>query len=206
MSTTATTIIIVTWLILTGVTGAALCRAGYWRHAARRLGAALHAATDAARRDPLTGLGNRAGFLHTIAGARPGALILLNLDATTGCRELLGDRLFDQLLVILAGRLTHGAEVTAGRVFRLRRDEFAVLTEQPPEPLAARLLAAIAEPADLRHPLEVTVSVTACAGVVHRPAARTALRHADAALRTAKRGGPGRTVVFAPGPRQADGR
>ncbi|MEV6494289.1 GGDEF domain-containing protein [Actinoplanes sp. NPDC051633] len=200
-ATITTTAIITAAVLIVLFTAAALGGAAFWRRATRRCVAALRQADAAARRDPLTGLSNRTAFQHAITG-RPAALILLNLDGSATCRRLIGDRMFDELLVILAGRLTQHTDAAGDRVFRLRRDEFAVLTDHAPGPLADRLLAAIAEPAELGSSFAVTVEVTACAGVVHQPNTRTALRHADTALRTAKNGGRGRTVVFTPGVHQ----
>ncbi len=174
---------------------------------AARHGAAVTAALRTAHHDDLTGLGNRAGFHATLAVAgRPVAVILINLDGTRTFVARFGDRAFDQLLVLTAGRLHHAAQATGGQVFRLRRDEFVAVVDDRADAagLAARLVAAVAEPTDihLTGP-PVTVTVTACAGVAsltpHQDAARRlALVHADRALRAAKQIGCGHTTVFNP--------
>ncbi|MEH1166428.1 GGDEF domain-containing protein [Micromonospora sp. CPCC 205539] len=180
------------------------------RRTAGRYRTAIDAAVRAAHRDDLTGLGNRAGFHAALAAAvtrrRPAAVILINLDGTRTFVGRLGNRALDQLLVLTAGRLRHVASAAGGAVFRMRRAEFAVILEHPGDAAghAARLVAAVAEPTDLRitrHP--ITVTVTACAGVAvftphEDPDQRRALIRADRAMRAAKRTGRGHTAVFDP--------
>ncbi|WP_158244851.1 GGDEF domain-containing protein [Verrucosispora sp. ts21] len=176
-----------------------------WWRAAARWRAAVTAARHAAGRDHLTGLGNRAAFHAALAVAgRPVAVMVINVDGMRAFVGRFGDRAFDQLLVLTAGRLAH--ETAGGQVFRLRRDEFAVIVDARADPAgqAARLVAAVAAPTDIdlgAYP--VTVTVTACAGVAavtpHTEAERRrALVHADRALRAAKQAGRGSCVVFDP--------
>jgi len=163
------------------------------------------AAARAAHRDGLTGLGNRTAF-HTALSARPAAVILINLDDTRAFVRRFGDRAFDQMLVLTAGRLGHLASLADGAAFRLRRDEFAVTLPDGAGAAdhAARLAAAVAEPTELvLSGPPITVTVTACAGVAFLAPStaddpRRALVHADRAMRAAKRAGHGRTAVFDP--------
>ncbi|MEU1811045.1 GGDEF domain-containing protein [Micromonospora aurantiaca (nom. illeg.)] len=175
--------------------------------AAARHRAAVAAALHAAHHDDLTGLGNRAGFHAVLAVAgRPVAVILINLDRTRTFVARFGDRALDQLLVLTAGRLQHAASTAGGRLFRLRRDEFAAVIDDRADAagLAARLVAAVAEPTNIQLTgPPITVTVTACAGVAflapHVDAERRlALGHADRALRAAKHVGRGHTTVFNP--------
>ncbi|MCG5446221.1 GGDEF domain-containing protein [Micromonospora sp. NIE79] len=180
------------------------------RRTAGRYRAALTAAVQAAHRDDLTGLGNRAGFRAALAAAsarrRPVAVMVVNLDGTRTVVGRFGDRALDQLLVLTAGRLAHVASAGGGAVFRMRRDEFAVILDDPAAAPghAGRLVAAVADPTDLRitgH--RITVTVTACAGVAvftphEDPDQRRALGRADRAMRAAKTIGRGRTAVFDP--------
>ncbi|KAB1918889.1 GGDEF domain-containing protein [Micromonospora noduli] len=180
------------------------------RRTAGRYRAALTAAAHAAHRDDLTGLGNRAGFHAALAAAvarrRPVAVIVINLDGTRTVVGRLGDRALDQLLVLAAGRLAHVASAAGGAVFRMRRDEFAVILANPADAPrhAGRLVAAVAAPTDLRLTRHrITVTVTACAGVAvftphEDPDQRRALVRADRAMRAAKTIGRGHTAVFDP--------
>ncbi|MBQ1052280.1 GGDEF domain-containing protein [Micromonospora sp. C51] len=189
------------------ITASITCHLTRLRAAARYRAAVAAAALHSLHHDDLTGLGNRAGLHAALAVAgRPVAVILINLDGTRTFVARFGDRAFDQLLVLTAGRLHHAVQAAGGQVFRLRRDEFAVLIDDRADAagLAARLVAAVAEPTDihLTGP-PVAVTVTACAGVAsltpHQEAARRlALVHADRALRAAKQIGRGHTTVFHP--------
>ncbi|WP_349876336.1 GGDEF domain-containing protein [Micromonospora sp. HUAS YX12] len=198
---------------ITAVLVAIAITAAITYHLTRRRTAAYHraavtAAVHAARRDDLTGLGNRTGFhaaLADVAG-RPVAVILVNLDGTRGFVGRFGNRALDQLLALTAGRLRHVASAAGGSAFRLRRDEFAVILADRVDAAdhAARLVAAVAEPTEIHlSGLSITVTVTACAGVTSSsPYAdgdrRLALIRADRAMRVAKRAGRGQTAVFDP--------
>lgn len=172
--------------------------------------AAVTAAVHAARRDDLTGLGNRTGFHAALADVvgrrRPVAVILINLDGTRAFVSRFGHRALDQLLVLTAGRLRHVASAGGGSAFRLRRDEFTVILDDRVDAAdyAARLVGAVAEPTEIRlSGLSITVTVTACAGVAaFSPYAdgdrRLALIRADRAMGVAKRAGRGQFAVFDP--------
>jgi diguanylate cyclase (GGDEF)-like protein len=198
-------------LILAAV---AVAAAGTWRVLSRHTDAqqrtTLLAAAHAARRDPLTGLGSRFAFHEAMATAnsqRRRAAVLVNLDGARPFVSRFGDRAFDQLLVLIAGRVQHLAAAAGGSTFRLRRDELAAIVDGPVTDatvLAAQLLAAIAEPTEMNlvgHPLTVTVS--ACAGVAALTTssaddARLTLVRSDTALRSAKQAGRGQVAVFEP--------
>ncbi|MGV9764957.1 GGDEF domain-containing protein [Micromonospora tulbaghiae] len=184
-------------------------------HLSRRHTAAYHravvtAAVHAARRDDLTGLGNRTGFHAALADVvgrrRPVAVILMNLDGTRAFVSRFGHRALDQLLVLTGGRVRHVASAAGGSAFRLRRDEFAVILDDRVNAAdyAARLVAAVAEPTEiLLSGLSITVTVTGCADVASfLPYAdgdrRLAIVRADRAMRVAKRAGRGQTAVFDP--------
>ncbi|MDG4795407.1 GGDEF domain-containing protein [Micromonospora sp. WMMD1082] len=207
MSTLAQVTALVAAMMITAAATSHLTR----RRTAARHRAAVAAALHTAHHDDLTGLGNRAGFHAALAVAgRPVAVILINLDRSRMFAARFGDRAFDQLLVLTAGRLRHAASAAGGQVFRLRRDEFAVVVDDRADAagLAARWVAAVAEPTDIHLTgppvtVTVTVTVTACAGVAvlapHVDAERLlALAHADRALRAAKQTGRGHTTVFNP--------
>jgi GGDEF domain-containing protein len=131
---------------------------------------------------------------------------LVNLDRSRAFVARFGDRAFDQLLVLIAGRINQFASTVGGSSFRLRRDEFAVIVDDPAEvcELAARLVGAAAEPTEIHldgH--QITITASACAGVTTLTAhtggdARLALVQADSALRSAKRTGRGQVAVFTP--------
>jgi diguanylate cyclase (GGDEF)-like protein len=196
---------------ITAVIVAVAVTAAVAYHICRRRTAADHraaTAVHAARRDDLTGLGNRTGFCAALACAaerrRPVAVILINLDGTRAFVSRFGHRALDQLLVLTAGRLQHVAAAAGGSAFRLRRDEFAVILDDPDRAggYAARLVAAVAEPTEIHLcRLSTTVTVTACAGVASvalptHGGRLLALIRADHAMRTAKLAGRGQTAVF----------
>jgi diguanylate cyclase (GGDEF)-like protein len=160
----------------------------------------------AATHDALTGLGNRA-LLHRHARAllgrataeTPAALLLIDLDGFKGVNDTLGHHAGDELLVVVAERLTAVAGDRALPI-RLGGDEFAVLAGGPDGLALARDLRAA-----LRRPTQVTgvpVEIDASIGVAFAPEHATdvaaLLRHADQAMYEAKREGAG-VVAFRPG-------
>lgn len=113
---------------------------------------------EAARRDPLTDLGNRAQLHHHIqaildAGPEVTAgLLFLDLDGFKGVNDRYGHEAGDAVLVEVAARLLAGVR-PEDRVLRLGGDEFVVVCpvpahhgHQPLLALAVRLERAIAEP------------------------------------------------------------
>jgi diguanylate cyclase (GGDEF)-like protein len=174
-----------------------------------RRNAAVIAAARLARHDGLTGLGNRLALREAVTdeAGRPTAVIIVNLDQSQTFIYRFGHRAFDQFLVLTAARVAHCASEAGGTAFRLRRDEFAVVVQNPAgvSDLAARLVGAVAEPTEFHiyghHP---TLTVTACAGVTTVTPrgpddARQALVRADSALHAAKKQiGRGRVATFEP--------
>ncbi len=161
----------------------------------------LTAVSQEAFRDSLTGLANRAAFLHTleqaVADRRPDsapiAVMCLDLDNFKSVNDALGHPAGDELLVRVAGRLTTALS-EQGTVARLGGDEFAVLIEGPVEDshaAAQRVLesfnAAIVVdgvPLAVRPSIGFTVAAAESKYTVDE-----LLRHSDLAMYAAKREG-----------------
>jgi diguanylate cyclase (GGDEF)-like protein len=153
--------------------------------------------------DPLTGLPNRLLLADRIRQAfarlprTSGRLAVLHLgiNGFALVNDSLGRETGDALLVALAERLD-GVMRPADTIARLGGDEFAVLCEElpadaDPAPIAARVMAALAEPFELAGALH---HVTASVGIAEAGAGGSAerlLREADAAMYAAKRRGGG---------------
>ncbi|GIF47499.1 diguanylate cyclase (GGDEF)-like protein [Asanoa ferruginea] len=168
-----------------------------------------HAGGRPARPDQRAVIGDRDAFHHAIDEATHAdatvAVILINLDRSRQLISRLGDRGFDQYLVLVGGRLQHLTAAAGAAAFRMRRDEFAVIVAAEaarPLALANKLLAAVAEPTDVHigH-RQANVEATACAGIaISAPGtdtARITLAHADRALQHAKTRGRGRVATIA---------
>jgi len=155
--------------------------------------------------DPLTGLPDRAAFLHRLwlaagAGTRV-AVLFLDLDDFKVVNDGFGHETGDRLLIEVADRLR--AAVREGdMVARLGGDEFTVLCEGIAD--AERALAAaghirdaLAAPFDIggqrRH---VRVSIGCKVSGDERIDAETLLRDADSAMYQAKGAGKDRVEVF----------
>jgi diguanylate cyclase (GGDEF)-like protein len=162
-----------------------------------------------AHEDSLTALGNRRRLLAALEGvaaaadigARGAALVLLDLDGFKGVNDVHGHAAGDALLVTVA-RSLQGAARVGDLVCRLGGDEFAVLLAGPVETgearaAGARFVEAVHHGSSgVGHP-----AITASAGVrllVDGASASSVLSEADLAMYTAKRGGPGRCVVWEP--------
>jgi diguanylate cyclase (GGDEF)-like protein/PAS domain S-box-containing protein len=157
--------------------------------------------------DALTGLPNRAQFndaldatLQTPAAGRH-ALLFIDLDGFKPINDSLGHEAGDAALKIVADRLRH--DLAAGDfVARLGGDEFVVIARALPDAaaaraIAARLLAAIAQPLNLggqerRMGASIGVAMIVPQGTV---GASDILTAADNAMYAAKRAGKGRIVV-----------
>ncbi|OBI14837.1 diguanylate phosphodiesterase [Mycobacterium sp. E2327] len=153
-------------------------------------------------RDSLTGLANRAHFLHRLeqAVARqrleggPIAVLCLDLDNFKSVNDALGHPAGDELLVRVAGRLTGALEDAGTVVARLGGDEFAVLVEaslDQSQATADRVLDAFGTPIvidgvpiDVRPSIGYTVATAASNCTVDQ-----LLQHADLAMYAAKREG-----------------
>ncbi|MCV7103067.1 bifunctional diguanylate cyclase/phosphodiesterase [Mycobacterium palustre] len=152
-------------------------------------------------RDSLTGLANRAQFLHRLEGAiarqrregTPVAVLCLDLDNFKSVNDALGHPAGDELLIRVAGRLT-AALGDMGTVARLGGDEFAVLIEaslEESQAAAQRVLDAFGSvividgvPIAVRPSIGFTVATAESNSTVDQ-----LLRHADLAMYTAKREG-----------------
>ena len=171
-----------------------------------------HALEEELRRkamhDPLTGLPNRSLFHDRLRqalarGKRSGskvAVMLLDLDGFKLVNDSLGHRVGDELLVGLAARLQRELR-SSDSVARLGGDEFGLLIEdfereQQVIAIAARVLAAVAEPTLIgRSELQVTASIGIA---IAKPdeTAETALGNADNAMYKAKSAGAGYFEIY----------
>jgi diguanylate cyclase (GGDEF)-like protein/PAS domain S-box-containing protein len=157
--------------------------------------------------DGLTGLANRSLFRDRLEQAlarssRTGgtvAVLILDLDGFKQVNDSLGHDAGDQLLRVVADRLTETVRTT-DTVARFGGDEFAVLLDQTAEALAVsvarRALARLAEPAVVAgRELEVAASI----GIALHSgdgAGDELVRDADVAMYAAKDAGRGRHEVF----------
>ena len=161
-----------------------------------------------AARDPLTGLGNPRTLTAVLGqrlaetGARPGALLLLDVDNFKDINDLRGHGVGDQVMRALAQRLRQHAPDAV--VARLGGDEFAMIL---PDGNAADALSAaealcdavarcpvLADRQALRVTLSVGVAPLALVGDV-----TALLASADLALYEAKGAGRNRARLFNPG-------
>src|SRR4051812_48225693 len=170
----------------------------------RRLNESEDDLAHQASHDSLTGLPNRAWFLHRLRRAvergTPVAVMLLDLDGFKTVNDSLGHAAGDTMLIEVATRLK-GALRGTDCVARLGGDEFTILAEgagaEGAVELAGRVLAALDAPVVLD---SRTVFCQASVGIALSAdgsyAAMELLRDADAAMYTAKRRGGRRYEVF----------
>ncbi|MBV9140600.1 MAG: EAL domain-containing protein [Pseudonocardiales bacterium] len=161
-----------------------------------------------AYRDPLTGLANRQMVTERLAqifagpaGQRRVGLCFLDLDGFKAVNDSLSRDIGDELLKIVASRLTRccGPEQL---VARMGGDEFMIIVEDTTGAadmvtLADRILATMAEPIQVGdHELNVTASI----GVVEQPVADTdpkdLLQAADITMYRAKVDGKARYAMY----------
>jgi diguanylate cyclase (GGDEF)-like protein len=166
-----------------------------------------------AAHDPLTGLSNRRRFverLQELLGTRANpikggariSLLFLDLDDFKTVNDTLGHGAGDELLTLVANRLT--SLVRPGDVAaRLGGDEFGVVLVDSDVTMATAIADRLLEA--LRDPLDIggrQVSVRASIGIADggRPGitAEDLVRDADVAMYQAKAMGKGRSQVFAP--------
>jgi len=165
--------------------------------------------TQLAFNDSLTGLPNRAFFrqhldLELKQGERRGgrglALLCVDLDNFKAVNDTLGHPVGDELLRAVGARLS--ASVGDAMVARLGGDEFVVIlshleAHEAAGAIASRLIAALAEPFDIRGN-ELTAG--ASVGIAMAPGdgadADNLLKHADLALYQAKGEGGGTYRFF----------
>lgn len=152
-------------------------------------------------RDSLTGLANRAHFMHRLEQAvahrhpdtAPIAVLCLDLDNFKSVNDALGHPAGDELLIRVAGRLTASLGET-GTVARVGGDEFAVLIQgsvEESQAAAHRVLESFSAaividgvPIAVRPSIGFTVATAASNCTVDQ-----LLRHADLAMYAAKREG-----------------
>lgn len=162
--------------------------------------------------DQLTGLVNRTLFrdrlAHALARARRRgervALLFIDLDGFKPINDTLGHAAGDEVLRLAAGRF-RAAVRESETVARIGGDEFTILVETLPEPLAAlsvaeRMVAALHAPLRV---LDRDVRVTASIGIAvfpdHAEEPEALLRHADTAMFWAKKAGRNNARIFSDG-------
>lgn len=157
----------------------------------------LRMLAEQARRDPLTGIGNRALFTDRLNRAmranrhdgRPVSVLLLDLNDFKLVNDTFGHPTGDLLLVAVAKRLVASVDFRH-TVARLGGDEFAIVIDadtSAADAVARAVTAAFAEPFHLDgHELRISPSLGSAAadGVL---SAGEILRQADDALYAAKR-------------------
>jgi diguanylate cyclase (GGDEF)-like protein/PAS domain S-box-containing protein len=155
-----------------------------------------------ATRDPLTHLPNRVLLAdrvsHAISSAKRNAqrlgLLFLDLDRFKHVNDSLGHHVGDELLRMLAGRITQSVR-KEDTVARLGGDEFVVLLDgikvaQDAVHVAQKIIATVADPIEVgQHRLAISTSL----GIALYPGDgedfTTLLKHADIAMYHAKEGG-----------------
>ena len=175
--------------------------------------------TDAARRDKLTGLANRALFMErlerAIARVRGGtqpfyAVLFLDFDRFKLVNDTLGHEAGDDLLREIAGRLAmslRASDALAGEecgnvVSRFGGDEFLVLlndlsTADEATRVAERLLNALSSAYDIQgREVHSSASIGIVTSEHCSSSADEAVRDADLAMYEAKRAGRACSVVF----------
>jgi diguanylate cyclase (GGDEF)-like protein/PAS domain S-box-containing protein len=159
--------------------------------------------------DPLTGLANRAAFMHQLERALarsdgPGSLLavlFIDLDNFKIVNDSLGHASGDKVLLTVSERLRSCLR-SDGIIARLGGDEFTVLLEglsdiREAVAFAERINTALSAPITLRDRsvfVGASVGVATSAPGAHRP--DDLLRKADVAMYRAKSGGRGRHSVF----------
>jgi diguanylate cyclase len=164
-------------------------------------GELLRTLTVHAFHDPLTGLGNRRAMSHRLrqlAGEPAGAVLTVDLDGFKEVNDQLGHERGDDLLVLVASRIT--AAVDDLDAFRVGGDEFIVLVPGPPgrdRQLAQTLLDDIRAAAP-QVPGAVAVGVSASIGIARWDGCRAdqAVVESGVALHAAKHFGRDRVESY----------
>jgi diguanylate cyclase (GGDEF)-like protein/PAS domain S-box-containing protein len=157
--------------------------------------------------DALTDLPNRSLLLDRLEQAlvrgerrqSSTGVLVIDLDHFKGVNDSLGHAAGDRVLTAVADRLR--AAVRPGdTVARLGSDEFAVLTEELPDPeraleIAERLRAAVTEPIDLDGE-RIIVGCSAGIAVAGQRGREALLQQADIALYRAKERGRNRSELY----------
>ncbi|MEV0679720.1 diguanylate cyclase [Actinosynnema sp. NPDC050436] len=156
--------------------------------------------------DVLTGLPNRQSFLPDLERAlgRPGSITLcyLDVDSVAIVNDGIGYEAGDEMLRVVARRLTAAVAGEDATVARIGGDEFVVLIEDSP---TTPTISALAEAIDreLSEPVYLSgrgVGITAGMGFVRTSArdgdAMSLLRQAHSTLRRAESGGKGQWGIY----------
>ena len=153
--------------------------------------------------DALTGLPNRALIMdraeqmlvHARHNGVEASAMFIDLDGFKGVNDTFGHPVGDELLCVVAARIT-GVLRETDTIGRLGGDEFVVLVEGGAETIARRILDVLREPFDLGtgSPITITTSIGIATG--DREAAKDLLRDADIALYEAKGAGRNRFAEF----------
>lgn len=174
---------------------------------------------DAARRDRLTGLANRATFLEELRASvervRSGrqaclAVLFLDFDRFKVVNDSMGHEAGDELLRQIAARLRDSLHQIEGRMGRAGKgiiarfggDEFLILLDGLPHPalaqqVAEELLVALAASYEIHGRQVVSrASIGIATSEQHMTGADQIMRNADMAMYEAKRNGGHRAVVF----------
>ncbi|BFU44696.1 putative bifunctional diguanylate cyclase/phosphodiesterase [Krasilnikovia sp. MM14-A1004] len=162
------------------------------RHAARREHEALH--------DGLTGLPNRDAFRQraevaldaAVRGSDSGAIVLVDLDRFKEVNDTLGHHAGDELLRVIARRLT-GAVRSDDTVARLGGDEFGLVLPGLGADQAHALLARVRDAVSQETVLDgVPLTIEASFGIAlypdHGDSVEELVKRADAAMYQGKRG------------------
>ena len=193
-----------------------------WQFRARLMGALeqAHRAEAQARydatHDPLTGLPNRTlleallsrRLSGTAAGASPSdpfAVLFLDLDRFKHVNDSLGHPIGDELLKVVAMRLSTCVRPEEGdTVARLSGDEFVIVLQGAAgvgvaEEVAERIQGALKRPVKLHgHELYATASIGILPDCSGYETPEEVLRDADTAMFRAKEAGKARPAVFEP--------
>lgn len=164
----------------------------------RRESARAAEATRDATHDHLTGLLNRAGFIHAISGAPAGSIVhLIDLDGFKAVNDAWGHAVGDKL-IRMVGETLETVDDRVSAIARMGGDEFALI--HPDDVDANRVGARIVHL--LKQPFAIdgrTVEVGASVGFTSLPAETTPLevvRRADVTLYHAKESGRGQTAAY----------
>lgn len=185
-----------------------------------RVRSSLHSFHDLAMHDAVTGLPNRLHLrreaerqLYTATNDRTrAALIFIDLDRFKSVNDTLGHHIGDQLLGIVASRLSVviDAECESGMhaerplAARLGGDEFTVLVPdvacaEDARRLGRRLLRALSEPYEIAgHSVEIGASIGIALHSENSRGLTTLMRNADLAMYHAKARGRGQVQIFTP--------
>ncbi|GAA0261551.1 EAL domain-containing protein [Saccharothrix mutabilis subsp. mutabilis] len=156
--------------------------------------------------DVLTGLPNRQSFLPKLEEAlsKPGSITLcyLDVDSVAIVNDGIGYEAGDELLKVVAGRLSAVVAGERATVARIGGDEFVVLIEDSLDTPSISALAAAIDEA-LAEPVHLSghgVAVSAGMGFVRTSArgvdAMALLRQAHSTLRRAESGGKGQWGIY----------